>query len=422
MTDQYDIVKKRIKPLRADSYSYGVITSTSNTVKDTDASVFGLEEVHTHSNSLWNTSRRLHRNPNARKSDLARLDRILDLQDMGWGFYKFGNYYSEKNGRIRSSKGTSVKYVFDGEFHAHRYVTPAIQSYWPDLGPADWLTVIRNGSTAISRIRPTEPAANVAQFVGELREELPSVPLLALRDQAAHFRSLGSEYLNVEFGWLPFIGDLQKQVYAMRNHNKILAQLLRDSGKTVRRRYSFPAVREEKVTNLGLALPAPQSPFPSVFPSTTYPKTLTEITGRNDWVVAKFKYFIPVSNDLWSRIQRFDALSSKLLGTRVTPDVLWELTPWSWMLDWFGNFGDVISNFSNLHQDNMVMPYAYSMSTVYKENRYNLSGSPVGPLEQTFGAEYKLRLKASPYGFGYDWPNFSAYQLSILAALGISRR
>lgn len=422
MTDSYETVKRRVLPFTDRSYTYGVITSAGSTVKPTKTSHVGYEETISHKNVLWLASQRLYRNPNLRYSDEVRLRRILSLQDLGWGFYNYKNYYSEITGDIHATKGTSVKYVWSGNFSAHRVNSLSSTAYWPDLGPADWDTVRKNGATAIARVKPNDPAAGAAQFIGELREELPSIPLMALRDRAGFFRGLGSEYLNVEFGWLPFVGDIQKMVSAARNHNRILGQFLRDSGRVVKRTYSFPSAEKSVVTDLGVAYPQPATPFPSVFPAVQYPKTLTEVTGRYDWFVGKFVYHIPGTDSLLSRIQRFDSLASKLLGTRITPELLWELAPWSWLVDWFGNVGDVIANFSSLNQDNQVMPYAYSMSTVYKENRYTLSGSPVGPLAQTFGTKYQLRLKASPYGFGVDWPDFSAYQLAILAALGISRR
>lgn len=418
----YDTIKRRQLTLGGSSYSYGVVTSAGNSVKSYQNSHVGSEETHSHNNVLWTSSRRVLRNPHLRGYARARLERILELQDMGWGFFNSKNYYSEMNGSIARTKGSSVKYVWDGPFSAHRLSSLPSPAYWSDLGPADWDSVLRNGTTAIARVRPNKSEASVAQFIGELREELPSVPLLALRESTGFFRGLGSEYLNVEFGWLPFVADIRKMVKAAQNHNKILGQFVRDSGKIVRRSYTFPSVRDSVKTDLGTSLPAPASPFPSVFSNTPYAKTKTEVTGRDDWFVGCFVYHIPGTDSLLSDIQRFDSLANKLLGTRLTPDVLWELTPWSWMVDWFGNVGDVVSNFVNLHQDNQVMPYAYSMSTMYKETTYNLASSPVGPLAQTFGTKYQLRLRASPYGFGIDWPDFSAYQLSILAALGMSRR
>ncbi|DAD49969.1 TPA_asm: maturation protein, partial [ssRNA phage Zoerhiza.1_17] len=422
VTDLEDPIKRRVLTFREGHSTYGAISGTFSSVKDWDQSHYGYEETHSRSNGLWLAAQRGLRNPHIRGDARAKLLSVIDHTDMGHGFYNYKNYYYDNSSRCSGSKGTTTKYVWDGLLFAHREISRNVASDWPILGSADWLSVLRNGATAIARVRPNKSEASLAQFIGELREELPSVPLLALRDQASHFRSLGSEYLNVEFGWLPFISDLQKIVHALKNRNKILKQLVRDSDRTVRRRYNFPAVRDQVVTDLGLSLPAPALPFPTVYPSTKYAKTLTEVTGRNDWFVGKFRYHIPGGQDLLSELQRFDSFANRLLGTRVTPATLWELTPWSWLLDWFGNFGDVISNFSNLHQDNQVMTYGYSMSTVYKEKTYSLSGSPIGPLTQTFGSKYQLRLKASPYGFGVDWPDFSAYQLSILAALGMSRR
>lgn len=40
---------------------------------------------------------------------------------------------------------------------------------------------------------------------------------------------------------------------------------------------------------------------------------------------------------------------------------------------------------------------------------------------QEFTTELKYRKAGTPYGFEIDWPEFSAKQLAILGALGISR-
>jgi hypothetical protein len=56
------------------------------------------------------------------------------------------------------------------------------------------------GATAVSRVEPTNPAADLSQALGELyRDGLPSLP-------GKQEGNLGSEYLNMQFGWArPFL-------------------------------------------------------------------------------------------------------------------------------------------------------------------------------------------------------------------------
>lgn len=123
--------------------------------------------------------------------------------------------------------------------------------------------------------------------------------------------------------------------------------------------------------------------------------------------------------------QRGLAKYDVLYGVAPTPDVLWNLAPWSWAVDWFANIGDVIENASNALLYSQVLRYGYVMETTTVTDTYTLEspnfkgGSRFITSLETIT---KKRVKASPYGFGLTWDGFNTYQLSILAALGISRR
>jgi hypothetical protein len=116
------------------------------------------------------------------------------------------------------------------------------------------------------------------------------------------------------------------------------------------------------------------------------------------------------------------------LGTRITPELIWELTPWSWAVDWFTNAGDVIHNISQLGSDGLVMQYGYAMRHMrvheYHRGHYSFSdsvGTHVGTVAREIGSEWKQRVAAHPYGFGIDDTSLSARQTAILAALGLTR-
>jgi hypothetical protein len=89
--------------------------------------------------------------------------------------------------------------------------------------------------------------------------------------------------------------------------------------------------------------------------------------------------------------------------------------------------GDVMKNLSAFSKDGLVMRSGYIMMQDIIEDTYvltdiidNVNGVHP-PVFQTFGTVSKARLKATPYGFGFDWNGITPFQSAILAALGISR-
>jgi len=118
--------------------------------------------------------------------------------------------------------------------------------------------------------------------------------------------------------------------------------------------------------------------------------------------------------------------AEKLLGLPLTPDVVWELTPWSWAIDWFSNAGSVISNVSAFKLGGLVMRYGYIMEETTITDTYSMASAgflddtgPVPPSTITYTV--KRRREANPFGFGLSWDGLSPSQMLITAALGITR-
>ncbi len=121
-----------------------------------------------------------------------------------------------------------------------------------------------------------------------------------------------------------------------------------------------------------------------------------------------------------------------LVGLELTPEVVWNLVPWSWLVDWFANIGSVVENLGSIHMSNIILNYAYTtfrretVSGVW--SKPTLSGGSTGfqSLSGDFITEYtqsqKVRLKASPYGFGTALNSLSGDQWAILTALGLARQ
>ncbi len=277
------------------------------------------------------------------------------------------------------------------------------------------------GTSAIAQVLPTNPNASLAQAIGELKKDgLPRAPGESLRDQVNAARRAGDEYLNVEFGWLPLVSDLQDFARSVRNARVLIDQYTRDSDKKIRRRFvAPPVVATSSVTKTAIC--AGQNNFA---PGTSVDRR--EETQM--WFSGAFKYHVPVDAGFMSRLARYESLANHLFGLRVTPELVWQLAPWSWAVDWFTNIGDVIHNISSLGSDGLVMQYGYAMRHMRVDEVATgravrpASGTPDSVLVQRrIGSEWKQRVRANPYGFGIDDVDLSARQLAILAALGLTK-
>jgi hypothetical protein len=119
-------------------------------------------------------------------------------------------------------------------------------------------------------------------------------------------------------------------------------------------------------------------------------------------------------------------MARQVFGLELTPELVWELSPWSWAVDWFSNVGEVVHNITAFAQNGLVMRYGYVMEHSMIRDTYAFSGetgfnSPVVVPTLTLVSETKVRRQANPFGFGVDWKGLNPFQLSIAAALGLKK-
>lgn len=350
------------------------------------------------------------------------------------GHYRGGGIFSVVKQEIHSAPAiltaevskyqntqTGLTSLYDG------HVLPFVHStgYYPDakVWTANELLVL--GTKGFRRTIPTEPESNVGQFLAELRD-LPKLPFIHnMKSKAAWFKKLGSEYLNVEFGWKPFVRDIQQATEATLQSKKNVAQFVRDSGKTVRRSRSLgTTVRTTQYNDTATGMQPSSANYVVTGGSYSYVNRYVE----KQWFVGCYTYYIADVGKHWyspSSIKRGEQIANKLYGTRITPGLLWDLAPWSWMADYFGNVGDIIHNFSSFNSDNLVCKYGYLMTKSTATRTYTQkvrlqNGKNGGTAAIAFVKQHLSRQVASPYGFGTQ-PALNAKQLAILGALGISR-
>lgn len=273
------------------------------------------------------------------------------------------------------------------------------------------------GTKAIARTEPTNPAFSAATFLGELREGVPTVSGTSVwREKTLNARSAGSEYLNVQFGWLPLISDMKKFFRAVDESDRILNQYHKGSDTSIRRGFVFPSETNTRTFTGSLG----------ALPTGSFQGTAVKSNTFRQWFKGSFRYHLPSGESNSSKISKWASDVRKLYGVELTPEIIWNLAPWSWAADWFGSVGDVMHNVSALGRDGLVLQYGYVMAEV--ATRYSASGRyTTGSYPVTGSASYssenliQVRKPATPYGFGVNLSGLSAKQVSILVALGLSR-
>lgn len=302
------------------------------------------------------------------------------------------------------------------------------------FGSENTSSMTEDGATAIHLCNPINPASTLGVGLSEaVKEGLPSIPVIGTwRARTNILKNAGSEFLNQEFGWLPLISEVKEVGKAARQHRDLMQSYHDNEGKNTHRRFDFSS----DIQSFALPSSAPSvEPGRGEYAEQTGRRNVTLVKERHRWFEGCFTYGLPSSTDSWRRAMGFGSQADQLFGIALDPEILWELTPWSWAVDWFSNAGDVISNVTAFGLAGLVMRYGYMMEETI--DKYHVETDPVkflcpkaynssrvtysSPCSSTFEVVTKRRVPASPFGFGISWQGLSPTQLAITAALGITR-
>lgn len=346
-----------------------------------------------------------------------------------------------------SANWPNLKYVEVGPYlsaaNEHRwYGTPVVDGggvfgqftldnqtdeYYQSFVPSDpYGAVEGRGAELMSKAIPTNPAIDGSVALAELfREGLPSIiGGTLLKDRIGFLRGLGGEYLNFEFGWKPLVSDLKAAAKAVIDSSSVLAQLERDSGRNVRRRRYLPTTRTVSTLTGHNVYPRGSTNF---FWRGAPWYRRTETIERSTWFSGCFTYMYEPS--LQSEVSRIATQARLLYGLELSPEVVWNLTPWSWLVDWVTNVGPVLHNLSAFQSDDLVLRYGYVMEKTSRTyslrsqfTDLRVPGQWPTVIEEGYSGIRKIRRAATPYGFGMDTGMFDTRQWAILTALGITRR
>lgn len=360
------------------------------------------------------------------------------LGDLGGEFsttkrYIEGGAQNISIGPFPEPRNPSIKRSYVGYCRPYFPQDSSGNPVFPPAGSSIQADLDSMGATAIARCAPGNPPFNAVTAVSELlKDGLPSLVGSQLwKDRARKAKiakAAGQDYLTGQFGWVPLVSDISSFANVMINADRILGQYERDAGKVVRRRYTFPTKRSSSTTtyvsNVHADIGADSEAFWGQGVVPTGKVLRTRETVQKTWFSGAFTYYLPIGYESRNELVRLAAEARALLGLSLTPDTLWELSPWSWAADWFSNAGDVIHNVSRFATGGLILRYGYLMEHTIVKDIYTLDKpgifgvSSVAPV--TLVTETKLRRQANPFGFGLTWEGLSSFQASILAALGIT--
>jgi hypothetical protein len=365
-----------------------------------------------------------------------------------------GSFYSSRvtdfleAGYIKAAFYPSLNQIYSGPVFG-KAPTPSemssigYQNQSRAFGAKNEAQLLIDGTDAISYSDPINPASDLGTSLAEaFREGVPSLPGIQLwRDKTNFLRGVGSEYLNYQFGWAPLHDEVSSVVKAARKHRDLLQQYHRGEGSDTHRIFEFPLQRTQSVLPAVESIPSDDSvpgSWQSNFHTLKPNRQVSLVRETKKWFEGCFTYGLPSQSDSWGKALGFGSDADQLFGLSLSPEILWELTPWSWAVDWFSNAGEVINNVTRFGLAGLVLRYGYIMEesiekvTASGEGWFapsvelNAKGTEFLPVYSgtwSRGTECvtKRRYPASPFGFSIGWEGLSPTQLAITAALGITR-
>lgn len=244
------------------------------------------------------------------------------------------------------------------------------------------------------------------------------------------------DYLNVQFGWIPFCRDIASMADYALFSRQYLADLVAGNNTWIKRKGTLvdTVVREKLFRGYTNGCEPQGSLIQKVC-------TLHTIDGQfcygdceiwaetevHAWAEGAFKYYRPefdINLPYYGSVVGTVSRELTASGFRLTPTHVWKAIPWSWCIDWFSNVGSIIERADAIYNDSMVTKYLYLMHhTVKKLTTYSRIhfASGTKTFEFTRFIDVKQRRSAdSPYGFVLGG-ELSPTQWSILAALGLSK-
>lgn len=293
----------------------------------------------------------------------------------------------------------------------------------------------------------TAPDRNVGSvgvtLIELLRGDIPSL-LKNFHSMMSGYKTIrnmiGSDALNIMFGWTPLIQEYANLIRVGMNLERIVYY------ESFRRKRSWDGPSTRTQVNSSQSINWIGAPYGSTSRFTELNDVIGPIGGYGvsynasvDTLVSEDYHWSSKYVGLAKAGRRANSFSdqamdvAKRLGLVNDPQMLWDLTPYSWLVDWFTTMGDSIAN-SNTYSP---LSGKYSVDYAYLTTQHStvVTGDLLSRIPDNNGTRAhqmtsprsvvntvsRWRSRATPFGFGTQLGSLTASQYGILVALGLAR-
>ncbi len=273
-------------------------------------------------------------------------------------------------------------------------------------GARPLVTVLSNlpsyNATLLAKTNPSRPVVDIPVFVFELGD-LPKLVRLAGRSMIEKASSANLAY---QFGWKPLLGDLANLIQftdMVAKRQRELERLYSKNGLKRRARLGSN-VSLLNTSNINI-----ESVVANIF------SKYSQRTTENVWGTVRWKpSSLPSIEDPKHRTAAFRAV----LGLDLTASTVWEALPWSWLVDWFTNVGDIL-----MASRNTIPAFPTGVCIMRTTVCTRTWESATGPTVKWGGGTethiLKERAVGSALGLTASLPFLSMTRLSILGSLSV---
>lgn len=290
---------------------------------------------------------------------------------------------------------------------------------------------------------PDRPFTNVTRMMGELRD---APQLLAVANYIPRSTSdLGGSYLNQVFGVQPTVGDMQRLGEAVHRVIPAVRDEIAGCSNLIQARRAADLTK-------GYAVSSEFNTYRSALPSYLgTPYTGQAMCWGFDSLGSNFGLHVGISKTessslvAYGRYQRIvvrmdsmnRSLGAKLrplLGSGASADTIYDLTPYTWLLNWVWDFGSVLRYQEALNgADVVAMAHGSTIernarvgwTATVRRNPYEPSYSVARVTPASGYSRFRSSTRtggSSPYSLtAGSWDTLSGTQWAILAALGLAR-
>jgi len=348
------------------------------------------------------------------ETDIARTTLFWQRTEDTVGFLQQDNYFDTE---IRDHKSVGTVSGEPDAFPVFRMIDYPYgsQGLWDHCILPPSTSDVEAATQAVARTNPSRAIVSMPAFIGELRS-LPGaifdrgMSLLAKYPKRAR-RS--NSVVDFNFGFAPLIGDLYRLVYFstyVDDRVKELTNLHKKGG--LHRRWNLETDAGDDVVE-NVAVWTLEGAWVEV--------TITRHTHRRRWATCRWLPDVPEL--ALSPADLREQAKFAVNGWNLSMADAWEILPWSWLADYFGNVGDYL--LANRNAVGASCSSACIMTSIWTDTSHSVTMAPswlkVSPASEYYATKHRqpnvpvgLTIATSPF--------LGARQLLTLASIAYKYR